>query len=234
MVLLMLQLHPTFHNEFAYGMQILRASSTDSLLFSLHVESHFFNYTSTNFLFFLYFYSFILTFFFLSPHISFFSFLLRFSPPVTHRPHYASLLDPPDPHPLSKTNKNHHQSTTLLPKSIQKIHLPNPSTHSNLPVKPTKNHPKSNQITKLRLSSTPGQDQHSTPTEIGASTEERGLEKMGEKRKEKRGEREKVVVKMERRKKNKKIKNGRLRFFYSMKSYSSFSFVKSYGKTLAI
>jgi hypothetical protein len=29
-----------------------------------------------------------------------------------------------------------------------KTHLTNPSTHSNLPVKPNKNNPKSNQITK--------------------------------------------------------------------------------------
>ena len=103
----------------------LIASLTDSLRFSSyvesspHIESHFFNYTPTNSLFFLYFYSFILTFF-LSPH---FSFLLRFSPPVTHRPQCASLLNPPDPHLSSKTNKNHHQYTTLLPKSIQ-----NPTT----------------------------------------------------------------------------------------------------------
>jgi hypothetical protein len=61
---------------------------------------------------------------------------------------------------------------------------------------------------------------------------------MGEKRR-KKGKREKEVVKMERRKKKKKkkkknLKKGRLRFFYSMKSYSSFSFVKYYCSTLAI
>ena len=56
---------------------------------------------------------------------------------------------------------------------------------------------------------------------------------MGEKRKKKKREREKAIVKMERRKK-KVQKMSRLRFFYSMKSYNSFSFVKSYCSTLTI
>ena len=142
----------------------LRVSLTDSLHFSSHVESHFFNYIPINFLFYLYFYYFILTFF-LSLFISLFFFV---SLPQWPTGHTASLLNPLDPHPSSKTNKNHHQSTTLLPKStrnptIQKTHLPNPSTHSNLPVKPTKNHPKSNQITKPRSSS--------TQVEIGAPSQ---------------------------------------------------------------
>ena len=175
----------------------LRASPTDSLRFyshvesSPHVESHFFNYIPTNFLFYLYFYYFILTFFFFSFFISLFFFV---SLPQWPTGHTASLLNPLDSHPSSKTNKNHHQSTTLLPKStrnptIQKIHLPNPSTHSNLPIKPTKNHLKSNQIMKPRSSSTqaeigaphqaeigaPPQAEIGTPhqAEIGASTKAR-------------------------------------------------------------
>ncbi len=59
---------------------------------------------------------------------------------------------------------------------------------------------------------------------------ERGLEKMGEKRKEKREERE-------RNRENEKnlIKMGQLNdFFYSMKSYNSFSFMKNYGNILTI
>ena len=148
---------------------------------------------------------------------------------MTHKPHCASLLNPPDPHPSSKTNKNHHQSTTLLPKSTQnpttqKTHLPNPSTHSNLPVKPTKNHPKSNQITKPRLSSTIGRDGRSTKAEIELHPRPRsalhpkprstlhtrlrselqqkreGWRKW-EKRERKKGKREKEVVKKEKKKK---------------------------------
>ena len=60
---------------------------------------------------------------------------------------------------------------------------------------------------------------------------------MGEKRGKKGREREKADRGNERRKKKKKkkLKNwGRLIFFYSMKSYSSFSFVKSYYSNLAI
>ena len=135
--------------------------------------------------------------------------------------------------PLSKTNKNHHQSTTILPKSTQnpttqKTHLPNPSTHSNLPIKPTKNYPKSNQITKPRSSSTPGRDRRSIQVEIGAPPRlrssstlswdrhstpgrdrsfnrgERAGEK-GRKEKEKREERE-PIVEMREGKKKKKIK----------------------------
>ena len=60
--------------------------------------------------------------------------------------------------------------------------------------------------------------------ELQQRRRERGLEKMGEKRKEKSGERESCREK----------KKGQLRFFYSMKSYNNFTFVKSYCSTLAI
>ena len=59
----------------------------------------------------------------------------------------------------------------------------------------------------------------------------RGLEKMGEKRREK-GEREKVDHGKKKKKKLKRM--GRLIFFYSMKRYNSFLFVKNYCNNLAI
>jgi hypothetical protein len=54
----------------------------------------------------------------------------------------------------------------------------------------------------------------------------------GEKREGKKGRERKPIVEMREGKKKKKM--GRIQFFYSMKSYSSFLFVKSYCSTLAI
>ena len=219
---------------------ILLSISTDFLRFSLHVESsahvesYFFNYIPTNSLFFLYFYSFILTFF-LSPHFPFF---LRFSPLMTHRPHHASLLNPPDSliQNQQKSPPIYHSSSKINSKSNNSK---NPSTHSNLPIKPTKNYPKSNQITKPRSSSTPGWDRRSTQAEISTPHQakidtpprlrssstlgwdqhstlvwdrsfnrgERAGEK-GRKEKEKREEREPIVEMREGKKKKKRIKNG--------------------------
>ena len=81
---------------------------------SPHVESNFFNYTLTNSLFYLYFYYFILTFFFLSPH---FSFLLLFSSPHFSRPTITSRLASPslfptvNHHVTTKSTENREEST---------------------------------------------------------------------------------------------------------------------------
>ena len=115
----------------------LRVSLTDSLYFSSHiesfphVESHFFNYIPTNFLFYLYFYYFILTFFFL---FLYFSFLLCFSPPMTHRPHRLSpqstrstpliqnqQKSPPIYHSSSKINSKSNNSKNPSPKPINPL-----------------------------------------------------------------------------------------------------------------
>ena len=151
---------------------------------------------------------------FLFFYFNFFSlssyFFLLFSSLFLPSSDRASLLNSLDPHPSSKTNKNHHQSITLFPKSTQnptsqKTHLPNPSTHSNLPVKLTKNHPKSNQITKPRSSSTLSQDQ-------SFKKGERAREN-GRKEKKKKGKREKEVMKMERKKEKKNLKKRLVKIF---------------------
>jgi hypothetical protein len=137
---------------------------------------------------------------------------------------------------------------TVPLSSIHQIHTPHPKLTkitTNLllffqnqlkiqqvkkPINPlqstSKTNQKSNQITKPRSSSTLSRDRSFNRGErVGEN---------GRKEKKKKGKREQEVMKMEKKKKKKTLKNGWLRFFYSMKSYSSFSFVKSYCSTLAI
>ena len=166
---------------------------------------------------------------------------------MTHKPHRLppqSTKSTPLIQNQQKSPPIYHSSSKINSKSNNsKTHLPNPSTHSNLPIKPTKNHLKSNQIMKPRSSSTqaeigaphqaeigaPPQAEIGTPhqAEIGASTKAR---EKGRKENEKKKERESIV---EMRKK-KKMGLDRIQFFYSMKSYNSFLFVKNYYSNLAI
>ena len=105
---------------------------------SLHVESYFFNFTPTHSLFYLYFYYFILTFFFLSPH---FSFLLCFSTPVTH----STIQNPTTTTtpPSCKKQTQHPKSTKIKIKinhSDDPLHHPKPKTHHHVEIGKPKTH----------------------------------------------------------------------------------------------
>ena len=163
----------------------LRASPTDSLRFSSHVESsphiesHFCNYTSTNSLFFLFFYSFILTFFSLSPFLFSSLFLPSNDPQATlclppQSTRSTPLIQnqqksPPIWHFSSKMNSKSNNSENSSPKPINPLQSTSKTNKKSSKIQP--NHETQIKLyPRLRSALHPGRDQHSTPGQDRHST----------------------------------------------------------------